>query len=418
MLDAPHTPALAVLRFAKLRTMGKLAVASQHNTRTADSGLSHTTPPPDGQGVVLLDGQADAAAAWHERAAAVGLGKPRRDAVLAVECVMSASPSWFAAATPDERAEWTSLSMEYARATFGPENILQAVRHDDEETPHIHVLAIPLEQKERARAGRPRKGREGAKRAPVLSWGLNADRVLGGPDKLRDHQSTYAADLAHLGIRRGRPKRETDAQHKPAATYRAEAAQDRAEAAQDRAEAGKVLAAAQVIEADAVRRSKRSQRIERDTRAGADAFTKGLDAVEQGELVPAPRAPSGLAVQPVEAPILPPTMTIEFGGWFSSVRPYLKALVGYAKRMAGLAEREEALRKREAEVARQAAALERVAQRAAWNEGAQTPPGAPRPALADYRTITAIQNPTEFEDPPGRRSPTERHRGRDRAEER
>ena len=34
MLDAPHTPALAVLRFAKLRTMGKVAVASQHNTRT------------------------------------------------------------------------------------------------------------------------------------------------------------------------------------------------------------------------------------------------------------------------------------------------------------------------------------------------------------------------------------------------
>ena len=76
MLDAPHTPALAVLRFAKLRTMGKVAVASQHNTRTANSGLSHTTPPPDGPGVVLLDGQADAAAAWHERAAAVGLGKP------------------------------------------------------------------------------------------------------------------------------------------------------------------------------------------------------------------------------------------------------------------------------------------------------------------------------------------------------
>ena len=243
MLDAPHTPALAVLRFAKLRTMGKLAVASQHNTRTADSGLSHTTPPPDGPGVVLLDGQADAADAWHERAAAVGLGKPRRDAVLAVEMVMSASPSWFAAATPDERADWTRRSMEYARATFGPANILQAVRHDDEETPHIHVLAIPLEQKERARAGRPRKGREGAKRAPVLSWGLNADRILGGPEKLREHQSAYAAEMADLGIRRGRPKRDTKAQHKPAAIYRAEAAQDRAEAS-------KVLAAALTIQAD------------------------------------------------------------------------------------------------------------------------------------------------------------------------
>jgi hypothetical protein len=418
MLDAPHTPALAVLRFAKLRTMGKLAVASQHNTRTADSGLSHTTPPPDGPGVVLLDGQADAAAAWHERAAAVGLGKPRRDAVLAVEMVMSASPSWFAAATPDERADWTNRSMEYARATFGPANILQAVRHDDEETPHIHVLAIPLEQKERARAGRPRKGREGAKRTPVLSWGLNADRILGGPEKLREHQSTYAAEMTDLGIRRGRPRRETKAEHKPAAIYRAEAAQDRAEAA-------KVLEAAHVIEADAERRGKRSQRIERDSRAGADAFTKGLDAVEQGELVAAPRKSFGLDVQPVETPVLPQQMTQEFGGWLSNVRPYLKALVGYAKKLAGLAEREEALKQREAEVARQKAevarqaeALERVAQRAAWAESARAQPNANRPALDDYRTIAAIPRPVEFADAPGSPSPRERPRGRDRADER
>lgn len=411
MLDAPHTPALAVLRFAKLRTLGKLAVASQHNTRTADSGLSHTTPPPDGPGVVLLDGQADAAAAWHERAAAVGLGKPRRDAVLAVEMVMSASPSWFATATPDERADWTSRSLEYARATFGPTNILQAVRHDDEETPHIHVLAIPLEQKERARAGRPRKGREGAKRAPVLSWGLNADRILAGPEALRQHQTDYAATVADLGIRRGRPKRDTKAQHKPAAIYRAEAAQDRAEAA-------KVLEAAHIIEGDAARRGKRSQRIERDARAGAEAFTKGLDAVEQGELIAAPRMSSGLARQPVEKPVLPPQMTEEFGGWLSNVRPYLKALVGYAKRIAGLAEREEALKQREADVARQAEALERVAQRAAWAESARAQRPANRPALDDYRTIAAIPRPIEFADAPGSPSPRERPRGRDRADER
>lgn len=391
--------------------MGKLAVASQHNTRTADSGLSHTTPPPNGPGVVLLDGQADAAAAWHERAAAVGLGKPRRDAVLAVECVMSASPSWFAAATPDERDDWTRRSLEYARATFGPANILQAVRHDDEETPHIHVLAIPLEQKERARAGRPRKGREGAKRAPALSWGLNADRILGGPEKLRDHQSAYAAELADLGIRRGRPKHDTKAQHKPAAIYRAEAAQDRAEA-------GRVLAAAHTIQADAERQGKRSQRIEREARAGADAFTKGLDAVEQGELVAAPRMSSGLAVQLVEKPVLPPQMTQEFGGWLSNVRPYLKALVGYAKRIAGLAEREEALKQREAEVARQAEALERVAARAAWAESTKTPQDAPRPARDDYRTIAAIVAQSEFADPPGNRSPRGRPQGRDRADER
>lgn len=411
MLDTPDTTAKAVLRFEKLRTMGKLAVASQHNSRTAESGLSHTTPPLDGPSVVWLDGQADALAAWHERAAAVGLGKPRRDAVLAVEMMISASPSWFAGATPDELADWTRRGLEYARATFGPENILQAVRHDDEETPHIHVLAIPLEQKERARAGRPRKGREGAKRAAVASWGLNADRIVGTPEKLIEHQTAYAATVADLGIRRGRPKRETKAQHKSASAYRAEAAQDRAEAA-------KVLEAAHTIQADTTRQKSRIQRIERDARGGADAFTKGLDAVEQGELVAAPRMSSGLAVQLVEKPVLPPQMTQEFGGWLSNVRPYLKALVGYAKRIAGLAEREEALKQREAEVARQAEALERVAARAAWAESTKTPQDAPRPARDDYRTIAAIVAQSEFADPPGNRSPRGRPQGRDRADER
>ena len=129
------------------------------------------------------------------------------------------------------------------------------------------------------------------------------------PEKLIEHQTAYAAEVAHLGIRRGRPKRDTKAQHKPAAIYRAEAAQDRAEAA-------KVLEAARVIEADTTRRDKQSQRTARDAQAGADAFTKGLDAVEQGELVAAPKMPSGLAVQPVAQPILPPQMTREFGGWY------------------------------------------------------------------------------------------------------
>lgn len=408
-------PSYAVLRFAKIRNHGKLTSLSDHNNRTAESGISHTTPPPDGPCIILLDGQMDAVRAWHERADAVGLGKPRRDAVLAVEMVMSASPSWFADATPDEQAEWTTRSLDYARTLFGPENIIQAVRHDDEETPHIHVLAIPLEQKERARAGRPRKGREGAKRTAAISWGLNADRIIGGgAAALRQHQTDYAATVADLGIRRGRPRRETKAQHKSASVFRAEAGQDREAAA-------KVLAAAQTIEADAKRNATRNiQRIENKGRARADAFTIGLDAVDQGELVPHPTKAERLTVAPVDNPVLPEQGSQAFGGWFSNVRPYVKALVGYAKRLAGLAEREEALKQREAEVARQAETLERVAQRAAWHETMKTQPDAPRPARDDLIIVSAIiaksreEQSIEFADPTGNRSPQERQRGRER----
>lgn len=394
MLDSITTPAYAVLRFAKLRNLGRVATASQHNTRTASTGLSHTTPPPDGPGVVLLDGQMDALAAWHARADAVGLGKPRRDAVVAVEMVMSASPSWFASATPDERAEWTTRSMAYAREVFGPDNILQAVRHDDEETPHIHVIGIPLEQKQRARAGRPRKGREGAKRPAALSWGLNANGILDNPDKMRDHQTAYAATIADLGIRRGRPKRETMAQHKPPSVFRAELAE-----AVEEAQAKKQTA----------RQRETSARSLADRQAAA--FTMGLDAIEEGDLY---LTTSGLKPKRENRVVLP-NDTDALLAWRRLAHNFFPALAGYAKRIMRL-------REREAEVEKSAAAIERVAQRQAWHETATKQAAKDRPALSDFQRIQRILNPRtpgaghEFSDPPGvRRNPyKDPARGRER----
>lgn len=395
MLDSTRPPAYAVLRFAKLRNLGRVATASNHNARTASSGLSHTTPPPDGPGVVLLEGQMDAVAAWHARADAVGLGKPRRDAVLAVEMVMSASPTWFDNATPADRAEWTARSIAYAREVFGPDNILQAVRHDDEQTPHIHVIGIPLEQKQRARAGRPRKGREGAKRPAALSWGLNADRILGSPDTLRDHQTVYAAELADIGIRRGRPKRETSATHKPPSVFRAELA------AAVETEKGKVRAAR---EREQAARSLAAQQ--------AQAFSMGLDAVEQGDLYVNDK--NALRPKPQDRVVLP---NDEKGmmAWFTAARPFFTALAGYAKRIADL-------RHREAKVAEDAAAIARVAERQAQREAVAAQNKKDRPALSDYQRIQRVLNPNplgprhEFEDPPGvSRNPyKEPARGRER----
>ena len=395
MLDSSHTPAYAVLRFKKLRTLGKITKASRHNTRTAASGIEHTQPPTDRPGVVWLDGKPDARAAWQERAAAVGLGKPRRDAVLAVEIVMSASPIWFDNATPAEQADWTARSMAYAREVFGPDNILQAVRHDDEKTPHIHVIGIPLEQKQRARAGRPRKGREGAKRPAALSWGLNADRLIGNPDTLREHQTVYAAQLADLGIRRGRPKHETGAKHKPPTVFRAELAaaveeaRERTQAAREREKAARSLPARQ-----------------------AEAFTMGLDAVEQGDLY----VNEQNALRPKERDrVVLPNDEQGMMAWVSAALPFFNTLKGYAKRIADL-------RHREAKVAKDAAAIARVAERQAQHEAVAAQNKKDRPALSDHQRIQRILNPypldprQEFSDPPGvRRNPyKEPARGRER----
>jgi hypothetical protein len=430
MLDA-NTPATdyAVLRFAKIRTLAGLGAVSAHNTRTASQGLAHTTPTPDGAGVVLLDGQHDAVAAWKDRAAAVGLGKPRRDAVLAIEMVMSASPTWFANATQGDQDEWTERSVAYAKKIFGDGNILQATIHLDEQTTHLHVIGIPLEQKERAKAGRPRKGRTSAKRPATLSWGLNADGIIGSPDLLRDHQTAYAVDLADLGLRRGRPKRATAANHLNAAQYRDMAAEDRAlatiqreMAADQLQEAAITLSHAHTVARKTIDRAQSRERIatkaERDANAKTHAFTLGLDAVDQGELVPRPNG-SRLEIKEVDKPVLPPLGSDAFGKWAVQIKPFFSALVGYAKRLAGLATREREVERREAQLAKDAEALKRVAERAAWQETITTKGQGDRPARDDYNTIAEIiqrqpPTPTEFADPPGSRSPRERGKGRER----
>lgn len=430
MLDA-NTPVTdyAVLRFAKIRTLAGLGAVSAHNTRTASHGLAHTTPTPDGAGVVLLDGQHDAVAAWKDRAAAVGLGKPRRDAVLAIEMVMSASPTWFADATQGDQDEWTERSVAYAKKIFGDGNILQATIHLDEQTPHLHVIGIPLEAKERAKAGRPRKGRASAKRPAALSWGLNANGIIGTPDLLRVHQTAYAVDVADLGLRRGRPKRATAANHLNAAQYRDMAAEDRALAAieYERAtehlhEASVALAKAHTVARKTIDRAQSRERIatkaEKEATAKTHAFTLGLDAVDQGELVPRANG-TRLDIKEVEKPVLPPLGSDAFGKWATQIKPFFSVLVGYAKRLAGLASREKELERREAQLAKEAEALKRVAERAAWQETVTTKGEGERPALDDYKTISEItartpKTPTEFADPPGSRSPRERGRGRER----
>jgi len=198
-------PDFAVLRIAKIKSLSGLSGASDHNTRSATSGLDHADnhAPQMGGGCRLLMGSERAVEAWQVRAGSVGLRKPRKDAVRALEVVMSVSPEWFSQAIPGERQEWVEKSLSWAVKRFGSENILQATLHDDEETPHIHVLVIPVALKARKKAGRPRKGRESRPRTSAPYWGLSATDWIGSPEKLVEMQTDYAADVADLGIRRG-----------------------------------------------------------------------------------------------------------------------------------------------------------------------------------------------------------------------
>lgn len=336
----------AVLRIAKIHTLRGLSGASAHNTRTALSGCDHADnrTPLMGGGVRLVAGQEDALAAWTARTKAVDLNRPRKDAVRALEVVMSATPQWFQQATPKDRQEWLDQSLAWATDIFGEDNVLSAYLHDDEGNPHLHLLAVPLKQKSRRKAGRPRKGRESQERKMSLTWGLSAADFIGSPEKLVDLQTRYATQVSGLGIRRGRARRVTGAQHASASAYRARAADELSSAKEIRIEALGELTMAKDIGASAQQSAKKM----------AQAFTVGLDAVDQGELTYSPATDqdrASLVRHKVEAPALP-AKAEQMKKWKLAIRPLFKALVAYAQRASRLEERNNKVAAREADISK------------------------------------------------------------------
>ena len=107
--------------------------------------------------------------------------KRRKDAVLAVEYVMTASPEWWKEATPRQQAEFFARSEQWLENKYGKDRVVAAVIHRDEATPHLSAFVVPLTQDGR----------------------LSAKEFIGGRSKMRDDQSTYAEYVKKLGLERG-----------------------------------------------------------------------------------------------------------------------------------------------------------------------------------------------------------------------
>lgn len=245
----------AIIRTAKIRTLRQLRAAAEHNDRTAEKGTEHADPerPPE-----LIAGHPDAVEAWRAAMVAKGLDPdtdPRKGAVVAVEWLATASPQFWATASAEQRTAWQADTLAFvademagparpgeapeARAERGRGLILAAHWHDDETTPHLHILAVPLVEKERGAKGRPRKRDAGKPRpASAPSWGLSAKDILGGPrGRLSELQDDYAEAMASHGLRRGIPRKETGERNRAPAHWRAEQARLADAAAADRAQA-------------------------------------------------------------------------------------------------------------------------------------------------------------------------------------
>ena len=170
----------AVMRLNKLKSMGQVSARGAHNERTrntpnADAERLHTNERLAGSGDWLADVQARL-----DDAPTI-----RTNAVLAYDVVFTASREFFDVGDErarDERlAEWRDRTMGWLRDRFGAENVVAAVLHRDELTPHIQAMVVPIDDHGR----------------------LNAREYTGGAAKLGALQDGYHAAVEDLGLTRG-----------------------------------------------------------------------------------------------------------------------------------------------------------------------------------------------------------------------
>ncbi|MCD7982741.1 MAG: plasmid recombination protein [Desulfovibrio sp.] len=174
-----------VLRIAKLKTWGAVAATDKHNARERETPNADEERSVENQ---ILMGSVDSSVHDAIKEALVGQ-RIRKNAVLGVEMLISASPEYFRPGHPDkaghyepDRLEaWTTATTQWLQERYG-DRIKRATLHLDEVTPHIHVVMVPLDDRGK----------------------LNCRALFGGSRQtLSELQTDYAQAVSHLGIQRG-----------------------------------------------------------------------------------------------------------------------------------------------------------------------------------------------------------------------
>lgn len=129
-----------------------------------------------------------------ERIEEVG-AKRRKDSVVMQDCLVTASRDWLISKSNEEQAEYFYYAYQFFEDNFKKENIISAVVHMDEATPHMHLCFVPITEKGR----------------------LSSKEIIGGPKGLVGWQDKFYEYIheKYPDIDRGTPARITHRKHIP-----------------------------------------------------------------------------------------------------------------------------------------------------------------------------------------------------------
>ncbi len=165
----------AILRLAKLKTLGHVAGSAAHSYRTRE------TPNANREAQASNEHSHDSPKELVDALKARLPEKRRKDAVLGLEYFVGASPEWFSPG--QDGSEYFYQAIRWLQRIHGKENVVGWSIHRDEKTPHLVVYVAPID---------PDSGR------------LNAKRWTGGPAVLAKLQTDFALQVgASQGLQRG-----------------------------------------------------------------------------------------------------------------------------------------------------------------------------------------------------------------------
>ena len=188
----------AILRVRKHKALASLSGVGRHHCR--QSNARGADPLKASKNITLGAAKGGARAAVSavravlDDAQAKSAKAFRRDGVKVVEYLLTASPEWWAKASPKYRAAFFDRARRWLRDKHGAGNVVAEWVHLDERSPHLHAWVVPLHE------GRP-----------------NARHFLGGAAKLEGIQDEFAALMQPLGLQRG--IRKSKGEHLPVADW-------------------------------------------------------------------------------------------------------------------------------------------------------------------------------------------------------
>jgi len=197
--------AYAILRFAKRKGGAAKAIAA-HNERTKEAYASN----PDIDKSRTVQNYHLIAPRWsygqeiRHRISMAGC-RVRRDSVKFVDTLVTVSPE-FAKAHEAEMPEYFNRAFDFLKERVGEENIISAVVHMDERTPHLHLCFVPLTKDKR----------------------LSAKEILGNKKAMIRWQDDFYACMAERWpeLERGTPAVETRRRHLTPQWYKKVTAMD------------------------------------------------------------------------------------------------------------------------------------------------------------------------------------------------